>query len=121
MYYETLSLNADGSYLFTFHFDIGSDEENGTWTVRDSMLHLSPKKRGKVVTAWPSQFFILSVAHDLALSVVEVATAALPEDSPMRLFLPEKKQANQSPEPTPGSVTPAASASAAPPPSAAQL
>ena len=91
MYLETLSLNADGSYLFTFHFDIGSDQEKGTWTVRDSNLFLSPKMHGKIVKAWPNLFRILTVENDLVLSVVEVATETQPEDSPSRLFRKEKK------------------------------
>jgi hypothetical protein len=91
MYSETLSLSADGSYLFTFHFDVGSDQEKGTWMVRDSNLFLSPKIRGKIVKTWPNLFRILTVEHDLVLSVVEVATEAQPEDSPSRLFRQKKK------------------------------
>lgn len=91
MYSETLSLSADGSYLFTFHFDIGSYQEKGTWMVRDSNLFLSPKKDSKSVRTWPNLFRILTVEHVLALSAVEVATEAEEEASPSRLFRQEKK------------------------------
>src|ERR1017187_3323614 len=100
MYSETLLLRADGSYVFTFRFDVGSDQEKGTWGVRDALLVLSPKKRGELIRNWPSQFRILNVDDDLALSVIEAATEAQPEDSPMRLFRPEKRKANQTADPT---------------------
>lgn len=94
MYSESVLLKADRSYVFTFQFDIGSDQEDGTWAVRDSLLVLSPQKRGETRKTWPSQFRILSIDHDLALSVIEAETEAQPEDSPIRLFRPEKKKAN---------------------------
>jgi hypothetical protein len=102
MYSESVLLKADGSYVFTFQFDIGSDQEKGTWAVRDSVLVLSPQKRGETRKTWPSQFRILTIDHDLALSVIETETEAQPEDSPMRLFRPKKKKANQTAQTTPG-------------------
>ncbi len=106
MYSESVLIKDDGSYVFTFQFDIGSDQEKGTWAVRDSLLVLSPQKRGESRKTWPSQFRILTVDHDLALSVIETETEVQPEDSPMRLFRPEKKKANQAAQTTPGSCAP---------------
>ena len=94
MYSESVLLKGDGSYVFTFQFDVGSDQEKGAWVVRDSLLILSPQKRGETRKTWPSQFRILTIDHDLALSVVETETEAQPEDSQLRLFRPEKKKAN---------------------------
>ena len=112
MYTETISLSADRSYLFTFRFDIGSEEEHGTWKVQDSILILSPKKHGKP-KGWPSQFRILSIDDDLALSVIDSASDTGDEENPTRLFKPEKKKANQS-SATPPAVTDRADARSAP-------
>lgn len=98
MHTETLTLKRDGSYLFQFHFDIGSDEERGSWTVRDSVVVLTPKKRGELIKNWPGQFKIVSIDQDLALSAIESGTEAQPEDSVLRLFRPEKKKAVQQPQ-----------------------
>lgn len=94
MYSEVLTLSRDGSYVFKFHFDVGADEEKGAWTVRDSRVVLTPKKRGEMIKRLPSQFQILTLDGDLALSAIESETEAQPEDSVMRLFKPEKRKAN---------------------------
>ena len=99
LYSETLSLRSDGSYVFLLKFDIGAEEESGAWAVKDNLVILTPKQRGKMTM--PSRFVIVRLSSVVALSVLEVATASHREDSETRLFRPLPKPANKAPEPTP--------------------
>jgi hypothetical protein len=87
---------------------MGSDQEKGTWTVRDSVLVLAVMSRGKLVKDMPSHFRIVVANNDLALSTIDDASNPDNEMDPMRLFVADKKAANQSTDPTLASGTPPA-------------
>jgi hypothetical protein len=106
MHSETLTLKRDGTYLFRFQFDISSDEEGGTWTVRDATVLLAPKQRGELTRNCPLKFRIVSVDGDLALSAIESDTEALPEEDVQRLFRPEKKRRTSLHSQLPGANAP---------------
>jgi hypothetical protein len=119
MYSETLVLRPDGSYAYTFQFDVGSEEASGRWEVRDAILTLSPEKETKVTKSSPTRFKILTIAHKPALSALGDQFEAQSEDSALRLFNRNENLANQPPLQTPTSGTPAAGAPVAPPSGAA--
>jgi hypothetical protein len=100
LYEEVISLRADHTFVFTFRFDIGADEQIGTWEIRDSVLLLTPKKKGQIIKSWPARFRIIPLDGDLALSAIDGFEASEPEESAVRVFRPLKKRANQSLQPT---------------------
>jgi len=114
LYEEIVSLRSDRSYVFTFRFDIGEDEQRGTWEIRDSVLLLTPKKKGEIIKWWPARFRVFVLDGDLALSALDGVVESEPEESAMRVFRPVKKRANQAPEPTTLAVTICADAQLAP-------
>jgi hypothetical protein len=114
MHDESLTLKADRSYVFTTHFDIGADEERGVWSVRDGSLVLEVKRHGEVFQKKPSRFLVVVVAGDLALRVRDEGSQSEDEHEQRLLFRRDKKQANQTLEPTPTSVTISAGAELAP-------
>lgn len=97
MYSETLVLRTDGSYVYKFQFDVGSEEASGKWEVRDATLTLSPEKLTKVTKSSPTRFKILTIDHKAALSALGDQFAAQSEDSPLRLFNRNENLANQLP------------------------
>ncbi len=96
---ESLALGSDGTYHFRTGFDVGQDEERGSWAVKDGVVILSPKTKGQVFKTKEARFLVLAHDGDLALRPEE--------DEPERLFLREKDPANNSPEATPGQRPPA--------------
>jgi hypothetical protein len=107
LYSETVVLKNDGTYLFRFSFDMGSEQASGTWLVKDGSVILSPKKQGDLDRNKPSHFRIVVINHDLALCVIGKEAYSSDDTDPMNLFLPVKK-ANQSTDPTLASGTPPA-------------
>ena len=96
---ESLALASDSTYLFRTRFDVGQDEERGSWAVKDAVVILSPKTKGQVFKTKEARFLVLAHDGDLALR---------PEDDePERLFLRKKDPANNSPEATLGQRPPA--------------
>jgi hypothetical protein len=107
IYSETVLLKNNGTYLFRFTFDMGSEQENGTWSVQNGSVVLSPKTHGDFDKNKPSHFRIVVVNHDLALCVTGKDATSDNETDPANLFLPVKK-ANQSTDPALASGTPPA-------------
>ena len=91
MYNQTLLLKSDGRYVFTGVFDIGSEEEAGTWTRRESVVTLMPENGKRRVTrcTW---FRMVTVDRKAALSVMDLPTRRESDElSKYRLFIREKE------------------------------
>ncbi len=95
LYSEWLTLKPDGTYVLITRFDVGSDQESGTWKVQSSMVVLSAKKRGEVFKMKPARFQIIHAESELHLKVRD--DPAYQDDDPLLIFRPEKKRANKAP------------------------
>lgn len=101
MFSERVVLKADGSYVFTTFYCVSAEVDGGSWSVRDTAVILTPTSEGDP-KAHPTRFLVLAVEGDLALQVQDEAASSDEEVESRLLFLPEKPEANQPPEPTSG-------------------
>lgn len=91
MFSDTIVLYADGTYLFTFHFDIGSKEQRGKWSIRDGVVTLMLKPGEAKITEC-EKLRVVVANQDLALMVIDEAQEAPDESDVYRLFISTRKR-----------------------------
>ena len=91
---ETVDLKADGSYSFTTFECLGSEHDNGSWVVRDSIVILN-SSRAEAKRIHPMHFLILAIDGDLALRARDDGMTSNDEHDAQLLFRPEKERADQ--------------------------
>jgi hypothetical protein len=92
--FENLVLKADGSYLFRNRYCLGSEQETGSWLVRDGVVILSPKNRSNEAKKGLTHFLILSPGGDVALRVLDDEIESADDEDAPQIFRQEKKKAD---------------------------